>query len=97
MLLLSSFSQLLHLLDNTAGGILASERSDLGRPKTFRLPTIERPEGCYVRTRGDIMLAVIRKQDMLACDDDRGIQRVKQTARPVCVKVNKLKENLSLI
>lgn len=42
------------------------------------------------------MMAVIRKQDLLACDTDRELQIVKKNARPVCVKVSEFEGNLSL-
>lgn len=87
---------MVHLLDTTSDDIFASRGPDVSCPKTFRLPPIERPEGCYVRTRGDLMMAVIRKQDLLACDTDRELQIVKKNARPVCVKVSEFEGNLSL-
>lgn len=53
------------------------------------MPPLEQPHnGCYLRTCQDIILAVIRKGDLLECDDDVGLQRLKTAVVPVRVKVS---------
>lgn len=55
---------------------------------TFHLPPMERPpETCYVRTRGDLVLAVVRKKELLKCVDDVSFRRLKTAAHPVRIKV----------
>lgn len=57
-------------------------------PRPCFLPPLGRgPETCYVRTRRDIVLAVVRKKELLDCDDDAGLRTLKTTARPVRVEV----------
>lgn len=56
-------------------------------PELFRLPAVERAGRCYVRTRRDILLAVLRKEDLLACKDDTDLRNLKASARPVGIKV----------
>lgn len=55
----------------------------------FSMPPLEQPpSGCYLRTCQDVILAVIRKGDLLECDDDVGLQRLKAAAVPVRVTVS---------
>lgn len=64
------------------------EAGGSGHSTPFYLPPIARsPETCYVRTRGDIILAVVMKKDLLECDDDADLRTLKTAARPVRIKV----------
>lgn len=42
---------------------------------------------CYVRTKSDVILAVVRKKDLLRCDDDAGLRNLKTAACPVRIQV----------
>lgn len=54
----------------------------------FYLPPVDRsPETCYVRTRDGIILAVVRKKELLECDDDAEFRTLKAAARLVRIKV----------
>ncbi|CAM9390608.1 unnamed protein product [Ectocarpus fasciculatus] len=71
------------LLDNP----LAARDREYSTP--FRLPSIDRsPEMCYVRTKSDVILAVVRKKDLLECDDDAGLRNLKTAACPVRIQAN---------
>ncbi|CAN0073464.1 unnamed protein product [Ectocarpus sp. 12 AP-2014] len=55
----------------------------------FRLPSIDRsPEMCFVRTKSDVILAVVRKKELLECDDDAGLLNLKTAARPVRIQAD---------
>ena len=55
----------------------------------YHLPSLGRAAEtfCYVRTRGDIVLAVVRKKELLECNGDAGLRTLKTTAYPVRIKV----------
>ncbi|CAM9578777.1 unnamed protein product [Scytosiphon promiscuus] len=58
-------------------------------PPQFRLDPMERsPEMCYVRTRSDLVLAVVRKEKLLDCADDGSFRSLKTAARPVRIKAD---------
>lgn len=66
------------------------EAGGSGHSTPFYLPPMDRsPETCYVRTRGDIILAVVRKKELLECDDDADLRTLKTAARPVRIKVKR--------
>lgn len=59
-----------------------------GHSAPFCLPPMDlSPETCYVRTRGDIILAVVRKKDLLECDDEADLRTLKAAARSVRIEV----------
>ncbi|CAM9229280.1 unnamed protein product [Hapterophycus canaliculatus] len=56
-------------------------------PPPFHLPPMNRsPETCYVRTRGDLILAVVRKRELLKCADDVSFRSLKTAAYPVRIE-----------
>lgn len=70
-------------------GDLPAADGDPAQPEPFSLPPMGRfPETCYVRTRGDIILAVVRKKDLLKCDQVAGLRSLKTTACPARIKVS---------
>ncbi|CAM9091414.1 unnamed protein product [Ectocarpus sp. 4 AP-2014] len=71
------------LLDNP---LAARDRE---KPAQFRLPCIDRsPEMCFVRTKSDVILAVVRKMELLECDDDAGLRSLKTAACPVRIQAD---------
>ncbi|CAM9595562.1 unnamed protein product, partial [Ectocarpus sp. 8 AP-2014] len=55
----------------------------------FRLPSIDRsPEMCFVRTKSHVILAVVRKKELLECDDDADLRNLKTAACPVRIQAD---------
>lgn len=57
-------------------------------PSHCPLPPVESCGGCYVRTRGDILLAVVKKDELLQCEDEIGLRALKAAALPARITVN---------
>lgn len=81
------------LLDSLLGAFPGAGKTGQASPETvfsekILLQPVARPKGCYVRTRGDVVLAVVRKKRLLDCKHDKGLRAVKAAARPVCIKAS---------